>query len=147
MSISDWSSDVCSSDLWSCSSRARSAATSRQARSPSPQTRGSAATSSAAGVTRKHRSPTARPTRRNANSFREQRPPGHGRCHAHLPALQDDDPRKLERLSVVQALPALRFSGRAAVEEIGRASCRESGWQAVYISGVDVEIKKKKKQS
>src|SRR3546814_14102590 len=105
MRISDWSSDVCSSDLQ---------ADRRDLRQGGGKRPGCEAARAVRTVD-----------------------PGRGRVRA----LQGRVRRQARRGRAQPEHPA--GGAQADRAEIGRATCRERGWQYVYISGVAVDVKKK----
>src|SRR3546814_19346652 len=109
MRISDWSSDVCSSDLVRIATPAK----------------------------RKHRS---RSTRRNGAAARIKPDPTKNRCPTHPDSCQRRGPLFHIVGRIASARPPL------AVEEIGRASCRERVCTCVYISVVAGKLQKKRKK-
>src|SRR3546814_12623245 len=122
MRISDWSSDVCSSDLWQASggpvAEAENCRSAERAGKPRTWVAEKLPSGPATGDGRAGRA------HGQEKALRAGRPAGragHG-------------PRRRWRA---------RLSGNGVGQEIGRASCRESVCQHVYLTGVAVSSKNK----
>src|SRR3546814_16048293 len=129
MRISDWSSDVCSSDL---AERALHAALLRNPREAVSKERLAAIAD-----------PDAIENYRVVLGFRDRLLDAATLEDAYLGLFLDPDGVRVPPLFVDQLAHVI---ARALLEEIGRASCRERVCHYVYISVVAVHLKKKSKK-